>query len=205
MRAPVGKKLLDIVLVDAITQTLEAGGAHLGDNIGRLRMNEHQVTSEGVNLMESFYSSTSYQDFLVNEPLPGYNQVRGMHSVFRFFTDRTKPLSFELVYRMPGRVAAGTVVRVYVNDRKPAVAELPASSHWTVGAFVLEAGELMAGLNRLTLEWPYAPLAQEREEHPLSSIGFLNCLMPAIAELHAFNVLEVSGQAVPQEVILEIF
>lgn len=204
LRPPKGKKLLDIVLVDAITQTLEAAGIEVRASVGRLRMDEHRVTPEGVNLMESFYSSTSYQDFLINEPLPGFMQIRGMRSVFRFFTDRSRPLNFELVFRLPGRMAKG-MVRVYINNRETAAAELPASSVWAVGSFTLEPVDLAAGLNRLTLEWPYTPLIQEGGEPVLTSNGFLNRLMPAIAEVHAFNVVEVSEQALPQEIVLEIF
>ncbi|MHA4810744.1 hypothetical protein ACX0G9_21740 [Flavitalea flava] len=203
LRPPRGRKLMDIKLVDAISASLSAIGIHIEPEISKLRAQEHLIAEDRINLMESFYSTTTYQDFLIAEPIPVYSQARSTESVFTFISDGKCPLYFELVYRTPKRYSPKEKIRIIVNQKKEEAIELPMSEKWSARSFLIGWDLLTDGVNKLEISWPYSAMPLEEVEGDISPTRFLNALLPVLGEIHSFTAVTGKESLVPEKVFLK--
>jgi hypothetical protein len=90
---PRGKKLLDVQLVDAISEALGLVGVNIKEQVTELRVKEHSVQGEGVDLLNSFYNRACYDDFGA-DPVSANFQVRSTTSQFWFLTDQSETYCF---------------------------------------------------------------------------------------------------------------
>lgn len=182
---PRGRKLLDVALVDAIADALQSVGVSIHRQVTALRIKEHGLTTAKSDLLASFYSTTSYNEFVVS-PKPLFFQARDTTSIFSFVTGGTEPLSFEIEYRVPATVSEGQAVRIFINEAH--VVDLPLSHKWAKNIFRIPASLLKEGVNQLRIVWPYArPTGVVAGK--VSARSFLNALFPALGEIQALYVM----------------
>lgn len=184
---PRGRKLLDVALVDAITAAVARLGVDVGPRITQLRKKEHGVGSRPVDLLESFYHLTSYNDFIA-EPKPDFMQVRTTQTRFTFIASEGASLSLDFVLRTPGRNVPGKCIKIAVNHPQHVVAKLPMSENWQTGSCTIGEELLNDGVNTLLVEWPYTfePLAGPANGGPGGSMA--NALFPVLGELYTLQL-----------------
>lgn len=177
-------KLMDIVLIDVIVQELLATGTDVRHLVSEIRKKEHGINTEKINLLESFYSRTTYNDFL-RQPAPSFYQERSTDSAFQFVTNGDQDIAFEIVLRTPGREYQGKMIKLFVNGLEEHVAEFPMSYKWEKYFFTIRKQALEDGVNRLMIEWPYTlePLAITSE---IDKNTFLTAAFPVLGEIYAF-------------------
>lgn len=188
LRPPRWKKMMDIKLVDATIESLQKLHVDMADHVNKLRKQEHSIHTDKVNLLESFYSSTTYREFK-GDLAPGFQQVRSTENDFSFVTDGTSTLLFEIVYRTPKRFLQGRSVEICINDKKNPVASLPMSKKWITCSFVIDQKLLKDGLNKLIINWPYSSEPLEAAESIVSPNSFLNALLPVLGEIHSLTAV----------------
>jgi hypothetical protein len=183
---PPGGKLMDVTLVDAIGRALKSTGNDIENHILQLRKKEHGIQTNGVSLLESFYCSTSYNEFEVT-PKPGYYQARTTETEFYFVADEGQSLTFFLEYRTTGNARDNATVNVYFNDDIHPVQQLKLADLWTNGSFAVSKEWVKEGINKLVIVWPYTfkPLPQEGLH---IDGGLLKALYPVLGEIHSFRM-----------------
>lgn len=183
LQHPKAAKLLDMKLNDGIARALVAEDPDLQAHIDKLRKSEHAVGEEPTDLLESFYSKTSYNDFVV-QPAPNFYQARSVVSSFCFVADRYTALAFQLAFRTPGRQYPDKAIVIFINGRQ--VASLPMSSRWMTCSFPAGEANIKSGCNQLEIHWPYTaePVALVRSYGP----GVLDALFPVLGEVYSFTV-----------------
>jgi hypothetical protein len=185
MHAP-GRKIMDIPLVDAIASTLKPVVPGISDEVDGLRRSEHGITTQGVDLLDSFYSRTHY-NYYIDEGDTGLYQARTIESVFYFVLEKcSDPLVLEISCRLPGAGASNALIGIRMNNRDQFVTKLAASADWTTHSFRVEEEFLVDGVNRLIIKWPlaYRPMANDI---PASYKGILNMIFPVIGEISSFE------------------
>lgn len=192
LQHPAGMKLMDIKLVDAIVTALEHSGHPAGARTARLRMLEHGVDAQGVDLLDSFYSRSSYNTFPGELSGPAYLQARSTTSTFSFVAHGGNALHLELVYRTPGNPTAEDDIRMVVNGRADRSIPLCATRKWTAVDFRIEKDLLISGVNRLTIAWPYRGMEVKGRDRESSSGDLPGILCPVLGEIHSLTAVEKS-------------
>ena len=188
-----GMKTMDISLVDAITTALKPVVPGVQDKIDQLRKSEHGVTVQGIDLLESFYSKTSY-NYYFDEGECGLYQARTLESDFHFILRKPgDPLQFEIGCRLPGAGPSKRLIGIRMNDGDHDVAGLPASGDWITHSFRVEPEHLVDGVNKLSIKWPFFHRAMP---HDLSTSfnRILKIIFPVIGEISSF-VVKLSGRS----------
>lgn len=184
---PKGRKIMDIALVNAIANALCTLDVDLHATVDELRVNEHGVSSEGTDLLESFYRMQEYYDGNV-----GLEHIifrsRAVKSIFVFIKSRNSTaLEFSITYRIPGKVDNTKFIEISLNGRERCIAALPVSSNWCRHSFVVEKEWLRDGVNELAISWPYLP-AQLAVEHASSLEDIYKAIHPVLGEISSFSV-----------------
>jgi len=184
---PRGRKLMDVELVDAIVKALDTIHIQQADVIGRLRINEHGVDARGVNLLNSFYSASDYNEFL-SVPKGAFLQYRTLAAPFYFVAGKEHEyLSFSITCRTPERAEEDQHIKIYLNDNEECIATVPMSNNWNTHHFMIADRLLRSGVNRLVIKWPYTaqPLP---EVNRVSRNAVLNAMYPVMGEISSFFV-----------------
>lgn len=184
---PHRRKLMDIALIDAITRALDTAGIDIEDYVGQLRKREHGIQDGRVNLLESFYSLTSYNEFII-KPEPDFLESRTTETKFHFIADQNQSLTFQMVFRTPGRTCAKATIEICLNDHSRAVHSLVVSEEWKNTSFTINKSLVKDGVNELSIRWPYSfePLIPEEA---VPGISFLKLLFPVFGEIYSLHVL----------------
>jgi hypothetical protein len=192
---PRGRKLMDVELVDAIVKALDTVHIQQADIIDRLRIKEHGVGPERVNLLDSFYSASDYNEFL-SVPKSAFLQYRTLTAPFHFVAGKDhETLSFSITCRTPEREEKDQYIKIYLNDEGECITALPMCNNWNTHHFMITERLLKAGVNRLVIKWPYtaAPLP---EVSRVSRNALLNAMYPVMGEISSFFV-KVCNNSVP--------
>lgn len=190
LRHPPDSKVMDILLVNAMVAALRTAGVKMDDDIESLRQQEHGIGGEQVDLLSSFYSNESYNYLPFEGRRPIFLQVRSTEYSFCFITDAKHDLEFTIAYRTPGTQAENKRILVAVNGKQLIEPQLPTSQTWTRQSFIIPVNDLKAGVNKLTLLWPYTGLPFREVEHCTSAARLLNVISPAIGEIHSFKAIK---------------
>jgi hypothetical protein len=190
LQHPKGWKLMDIKLVDAITGALNAAGYPTGNKVMKLRMQEHAVGARGINLLESYYSRTSYNCFPGELNGPLFLQARSITSSFSLVTSGAYLLHLELVYRTPCTDEAADCVSIVINDRQDKLIRLPVTGKWNAVNFDIGQDTLINGINRLTIAWPFGGTCVPSADGDDPSKAVLQALSPVLGEIHSFSAVE---------------
>lgn len=188
LRPGEGKKLLDLELVDAISESLHSAGIAVADDITQLRKQEHRIGREKANLLESFYCMTSFRDLEIG-PKRGFAQARSTETFFSFIADPDQSLVFDLVYRTPKRFHPGKFVNILINGSNNTGIELPMSEKWVKRSFTIDQNFLHDGVNKLTIKWPYTFEPLEKIDEIDLAGSFLHVILPVLGEIHTFTAV----------------
>jgi hypothetical protein len=180
-----GRKRMDVQLVDILADELNRTGLPLADKIESIRISEHGVAEEPVDLLESFYHDVRHMDSRI-EPGLNYRKFKTLTADFTFIIrNSTDKVRLDIAYRAPEIMKNTRCARISVNGIFLPV-ELPLSRHWS--SFSFSIGEdLKKGVNKLTIHWPY-------NEKPvdLSKIkslqDFLRDVYPVFGEIYSFTI-----------------
>ncbi|WP_343691150.1 hypothetical protein [Chitinophaga sp.] len=186
LRHPRNTKLMDIPLIDAISNTLRAGGIDIDQEVNVLRLKEHAIQDRPVDLLASYYCQRSYHNFFVKNK-PFFFEARQKESSFYFVSNAEQDLTFDFVYRSVA-TKGSSEVKVMLNDQETPVAGLTPSRDWEPVRFVVEKERLQKGLNELKIIWPYIPLPLT-VNGTLTAESFLLALFPVIGEISQLTAI----------------
>lgn len=189
LQHPKGHKLMDITLVNEIARALRATGNNIDNQVALLRMQEHAVNNDKLNLLDPFYSSSSYNDVSAENYNATFLQVRATESSFAFIADKKSHLSFELIYRTPHTNAADKQIEIIINGENINVPNLPASDTWRAVTFTVQKELLVNGVNHCTITWPYVEANWNDLNSSMDRYGFFNALSPVLGEIHSFSTV----------------
>jgi len=181
-------KLLDLELVDSMAEAMEATGMNgTIKRVKQLRQEEHCVGEEKVNLLASYYSLNSLRELHI-DPRPVYFQARAEESVFSFITDAVSALRFDLVYRTPNRFEADLLIDIALNDEGNVIQQIPMSKKWLICSIDVPAANLLDGVNKLFIRWPYTVEPLNESTPVTSAARFLSVTIPVLGEIHSLAV-----------------
>lgn len=184
-------KILDFYLVNAMVSALESKNINLRDSIDALRISEHGITEKKINLLQSFYRSKSYDEFIGSLTL--YYQAHFIESEFIFVAEGGLHAEFELTYRTKSRVSSNEKILINVNGLN--VVQLSLSEKWVTNIFSTKNIVLKRGLNHLTINWTYGPRKPVLSEALLETVptSSLNEIVEIFGEIHSFRVKAIKA------------
>jgi len=192
---PHGRKLMDFALTGAMVQALAAMGINISAGVRELRQREHAIDTDKTNLLDSFYSNTSYNDTAI-EPRPCFLQVRDTRKNFHFIARGGESINVEMVYRTPARNYPDKAVKLYVNDEL--VTEAPMSSAWATCTFIINGKFIKEDINNLRIEWPYT-FEPFHVRHKIDPNSLLNAMFPVCGEIYSLNMCTPVSEYLQQE------
>jgi hypothetical protein len=190
---PRGGKVMDMELVDIIVEALAEKDIHISERISSLRKKEHGLVDTHTNLLESYYSKTSYNRF------PGktssYFKAHNFRTGFMFVAEDKQDIELQMTYRTKGR--DGTEhFNMEVNGQR--VASLPSADSWLTRRMHVPGQYIKDGVNKITIFWPYrnTGVALQSTPEPLDDDDhflFLDELYTVFGEIHTFTASRASG------------
>jgi hypothetical protein len=178
------RKLLDIPLVNTMVGLLSQRYKSIKEDILNLRLAQHKAKAhQRVDLLEPWYSKTSYDVFNAELPSLNYYQGRQRVSEFVFIAGEAGALSVSMTGRLPGS-GAGLEKAVELRVNGQLVEMILLGDQWkTVGFVVDEAYLVPDGVQKLTITWPVPELSDEGLPRLLEPGDFLDFLYPVWGEL----------------------
>jgi hypothetical protein len=157
-----GRQRLDLTLGEAMVNSIKAVGLDIGNDINELRIKEHSVTNEPMDLTDFYYSSAipAYsQSAWTSKSLPGNGGSQCMYasafwptSNFIFFSDGGRQIGLKLTYRIPESSSLNAKVGIQVNGSS--VAEGRAGPAWRTLDTTIPGDCVMKGINQILITWP---------------------------------------------------
>lgn len=149
---PNDHKIMETELVTAMIHALQTVGVNITNYISELRKNEHTAEGKDINLMQSYYHATSYDEY--QGVRSACLQARDNESKFFIIADHgvglnisiscRVPLSSEHVKNQPVKfLLNGTLLRSYI-----------ASNEWMSIELRLPDTVCKEGINELSIQWP---------------------------------------------------
>jgi hypothetical protein len=178
---PRDQKILDLILVDAMTDALKKVGINLETTVDELRKTEHGVENGPVDLLDSRYHLTSYDLSGMNET--AYLRAMDIETRFFLITSGARAVLFTLTYRTPALSKEGDPVRVFLNGE--ILTSLPVSRAWDKVSFVAEPSQLRDGVNRITIQWPFSE-AMDRSQQRSTAGAARPRIYFVFGEIHQF-------------------
>jgi len=155
-----GAKRLDMVLANAIANTLQETGLDVTD-IGALRTREHSLRAGAKELTAFYYSSaipTISQRAWMTCSLPNNGGSRSLFasaywetSKFIFFGESGRAVSLKLTFRLPEFSTCG-VIAIAVNGHL--IARAPVDGHWQTLSVSILGDSVVDGINEIAVTWP---------------------------------------------------
>ena len=151
---PKNLKYMEADLVDAMVKALAYAGIEVNNYVNHLRQVEHSVNRRKINLLKSYYHSTSYDEYEGTKT--AYFQARNTESRFILITQKNSPVSLDLTCRVPGlgHLHAEAVLRI----NEEVVSRIMMRGMWVKQSVLLPAEKIVEGINRIEISWPL-PLA----------------------------------------------
>jgi hypothetical protein len=138
------------------------------------------LTGSRKDLLESFYCTASYDDFLTRLDTL-FLRCRAASGFFYFVVEEG-PVGFELVYRTPGGIPGQGSVDIGINAADNIVAKFPPAEKWSTAGFTVDKQWLVPGVNRLFITWPVVT-GNEEGRGRASDHDLFNVLFPALGEI----------------------
>lgn len=156
-----GAKRLDMVLGDAIANTLQETGSLEVADIPALRTREHSLKTGSKELTAFYYSSaipTISKRAWMTCSLPNNGGARSLFasaywetSKFIFFGERGRAAGLKLTYRLPAPSRVG-VIEIAVNNQL--ITRAPVDDHWQTISVSIMADCVADGINEIVITWP---------------------------------------------------
>ncbi|HKP81702.1 MAG TPA: hypothetical protein VJT69_06780 [Pyrinomonadaceae bacterium] len=183
----VNKKFLNTTLITAMAGELEEFGIPSRATVESLIIKEHAVKDRAVNLVHSFYSTTSYWRPLVDER-PEFYKATARNTSFPFVCDKPQPLNFTLTVKAPG---AGPDQTISLRVNGTPLVEIPATERWTTKTFTAPTNVLRFGLNQVEVCWPMTVWSREKQTEYVAECfeaGESVEVTPIFGLIHSFRV-----------------
>lgn len=148
---PRGQKTMELSLVDAMVNAMKNAGIQMDTVVRDLRIKEHGVQGQQLDLLDPFYHSTSYDEYQGTKT--AFYQSRD--NVCRFFlaaVANTK-VTLHLTLRIRDVAYEHTVVTLSVGDDFKT--ELDASAKWKDYTVVVPGKYIRGGINYIDIAWPW--------------------------------------------------
>lgn len=189
--SPKGKKIMDIPLVDAIVEALKQNGCNAEKEINELRKAEHGAHLRKINLLESFYATSSH--YGTHFPQRPYYQFRGAVSGFYLVAEGNRPVSVQLTYRNRNRKTAESDIVIKINNR--VIDTLPGSMQWRTISFIIDGALVLDGVNTVSIDWPPADpsLVKANSITPRPEESMLEYSFPVTGEIHLFTASQTEA------------
>ncbi|ASZ13291.1 hypothetical protein KTO58_07865 [Chitinophaga pendula] len=191
---PRNAKSMELELVDAIIAALKKVGVNIQTYIDDLRKKEHSVEEQQINLLDSLYHATSYDEYQGTKT--ACFQARDNYTRFYLVASKGVPVSFNISLRMPEQGNAPVRIPLTLNDQL--ISELEIDGSWTT-CTLTAAGDLCKdGINTIGLHWPAPAQVQAinngSKRQIVHNIGtaMLDTIYYVFGEIAAFTV--VSGK-----------
>ncbi|MDN5217512.1 hypothetical protein QQ020_35900 [Fulvivirgaceae bacterium BMA12] len=157
-------KMLEVDLVNAMVAALKTIGFNLSEYILQLRVKEHGVMHQPINLLKSFYSATSYDEYQGTKP--AFFCARTEKSEFFLVSMEGQSVLLHMTLRLPNLGNSSDIVLVSVNGSQ--VGSLEVGSEWS-DHFVTIPGEICVnGINKIIIHWPLSHPSEDRSLRALS-------------------------------------
>lgn len=146
---------LDADLIEAVRAVLERRSHPAGDAIDRLLLEHHAIREEGTELLAPIYLweplERFYPEVMDFADLTRRATLRSPwpETSFCLICDGERDVEIAATLRLP---VAGSIA-IAVNDRGLGTVEV--TERWTRTTFQIDRKDLLRGLSRLTLRWPW--------------------------------------------------
>ncbi|QXV63882.1 hypothetical protein INP83_12285 [Mucilaginibacter sp. 21P] len=178
------QKIMDLLLVDAMTESLQKVGVDVVEQVNTLRRTEHGVNDNNLELTQSFYSSSAYD--IYPGRTPGYYQSRDVESQFYLIANTNDSIDLKLSYRTPRRNGASDKVKIYANH--VLLTELSTTENWSTVKLNVTPDHLLDGLNIIKINWSTNfGFKANTKELDLCEDYILNKLFNVYGEISSFS------------------
>ncbi|MEL7003263.1 MAG: hypothetical protein AAFN93_11095 [Bacteroidota bacterium] len=179
------KKMMDLELVDVMTDLLNKRNIDINESIDDIRAKNHGVAGRKIDLLESYYSKYSF-DKVLNDRESVY-RASNLESSFILISDENHDVNVQITYRTPGRQHDKDFVEFYINDEY--LTSLKQSSNWNTKIFTIKADKVKAGVNKLIIKWPFnTPIKFEELLPQEKSVDMImQRMMQVFGEIHSFT------------------
>jgi hypothetical protein len=179
---PRAGKTMEIDLVNAIVAALQTAGVNLNKYVDDLRNKEHGVTAQAVNLLETFYHATSYDEYQGTKA--AFYQARDAQSVFFLVAAKDEPVFFDISLRVPQLQEEGKIT-LLLNGVQ--VSEVTVSGKWTRHSLTVPADICTNGINTVTICWPVPALLVAGERQAAADDTILDAAFYVFGEIVTFT------------------
>lgn len=181
------EKFLNIRLINAVVEELEAAGIPTRSQIEELLIREHGINNGTVNLVKNFYSIGSLPRLLVDQRAEFY-KATAKNTSFVLVCDQFEPLKFTITMKVPA-VKPEQTISLHLNGYL--VAEFPASDRWTTSTCSIPPGLVQPGPNQVELNWPMPVWSGEKQRARVADCleaGEMVEITPMFGLVHSFCV-----------------
>lgn len=189
-------KLLDRVLIDAAVNSLKKIGIDARQQVTKLRRQEHSIRRGDVDLLDSYYYTTSplQRGLMWNPPLNIKTQVTSYYykayesiSRFCFVGEELVPVELHLTCRIPKDESTEKSVRIEVNGQQ--VGMVNANHEWQTWQLTVPGTMIRGDVNDVVVHWQQTEFAGEKVmEQAANDIerGHYPELYPVYGEIYTF-------------------
>jgi hypothetical protein len=186
--SPRNSKLLDVTLTRAILDVLKDKGIDHEPRMRTLQNEEHGVRYRKVNLLESFYSKTDY-DQRVGRQLP-YYQAFDLKSVFYLVAERGLPVEFRITCKSRS-ISGEEDLRIEINNIP--VTTLRIDNKWGTNTFACDPDILTDGVNTVTIYWPLSDNNHVFSGAASSFSDLIDVMSYRSGEIYSFEACHMQG------------
>jgi len=148
---PRSKKTMEISLVDAMVNAMKKAGIQMESVVRDLRIKEHGVQGQQLDLLNPSYHSTSYDEYQGTKT--AHYQSRDNVSRFFLVAAANTNVTLHLTLRIPNVAHDDTnVVLTLCDDFN---IELEASSQWKDFIVDIPGTVIKGGVNYIDIQWPW--------------------------------------------------
>ena len=193
-------KLMEIELVDAMTDVLAKIGINLRNFIKELRKKEYGVEEKSRDLLNPAYSRTSYDVFMGVRT--AFFQSRDTDSKFIIVADENVSVDLTISFRVPDSESVIGRVEFWYNGTN--ISSINAKSIWTTHQLIIPGKYSKEGINNLVVRWPLPKRVdkQTSSDDPASN-SILNSSYYVFGEISHFKAAGVKDTFTQEESMVE--
>lgn len=191
---PPKNKILEIDLIKAMTDALRTVGVEVEHRINEIRLKEHFLSQQEINLLLAPYCCTCYDMYLGTKVL--FYEARTNESDFLLIASKDHQIQLKITLRIPEDHGVSKV-GLRVNNCN--IAELQASRAWQNYSITIPSEVIESGINNIRISWPI-PNYVEKEKLIMSSCSPLEMLSLLLdkkfyvfGSIFAFNCLRIES------------
>lgn len=193
------ERKLDRILLDAIVDSLRSRGIDYRNQLDQLWREKHSVARGAVNLLDSYYCSSSLQEketlwvspaeTVPEDFLSDYYKAYWMESRFMFVGEETCTTQLSITCRLSEERPSTEIMSIHINET--CVAQIAIRHKWGTWDISVMEGVVRNGINEVIVRWPMPVFPGLK---PLETVAgdLLNGLCPeffhVFGEIHAFTV-----------------